>query len=1334
MNLKVNTRLAACMFVLFLGLGGTVRALSPDEVVVVISKNSLKSQEVGHYYAQSWDIPGRNIIYVDWPTNRMGDGTSVPTGGEVHSKLKVPIDAAIAGLGTEINAIVLSWDLPYSMSTNSGLYGVQGYLSSGGISGANQYYNRLGTAYRSSAQGNQRMVFHLFGYDVKLIKAMIDRGVAGDQSRPAGTIYFQPCDGWTDLGSGSSPQGFRYPNSRTIAPELVAMGVNASRTNTTYNDENFAPNAHDIIGLLTGYGVSYTPIKNHLYTQISFRPGAIADHVTSGGGRIDCWTDSWHLNMNEWISLGATATYGTMAEPGATQARFPHPRMYLAFTHGACIGETYYSGLSYPDLSVFIGDPLCAPYAVRPSVSCSLADGAAFAGLQNVSISAVTARRGAGIGRIRVLVDDAPLQTLSVPLYRAGDQVTLTFGSATKTYTVPSGASQNSIISDLAALVNNDSSLPFTATTSAAEFPGALTLRNKSTAVSTPYGVTAAGQLQAMSVGNSTFAGLANGNPEMMSISFYGTPSTSDVVEVIITLGNGDEVKFSLKGSSVDTFRNSLVNAVNNNTRLKAVDGVSAETYSTYYVKLIARDVSQGHKLLARVNYGTAAIGAFQVSPTSQGTIGFVYLPLVGDRLALSVYLPDGTRRDVSATASGTNQFEFARAVADAIRADAVLAGTNGVVVSCGTNSSVGSSIKLSGKLNHGTYGVEGQLTKQPGSTLAVNGISTLAQFNKPSAFSVSSNAVAGLGRVFISPGATSRTENITLDGAAIGEGWHRMRIVVEDSSILAISRSITSDFCVSSARIPVIRCANGDALPGACTSDAPVTVKISESFSSLEIFADGNLLGRINGAGPYMTNLNLSVYSQGSIDLQAVGTDAAGKKVRGPIQRTAIWKQTKILNVWPQAGSGLRDAAWIAFENAVNTNTANLARLKIMCNGVEAPTIRRVDTDNRVVRLEPVSALPAGECLLVVSPDFVDQAGNPVQAITHRWTPVNDATLIFSPRVGGVWQTRNIAAYSLSVVGLLRPEWSEGNGIMQYNGVTTQGEWADVRSGPYWVQGPANAPLEWSKYFQAVPYNSWTKFDASARITPKTMDKGGWYGNADVDNCGVKLAVGPNALIARSTGNGWQSFHELLFYTAKGLIKTQRFTYVNGTPLTLRLISDGTNITASVNGLKFASSAENVQGGTLQLVAKKTGACEFSNVSVLVPGVRPDPVIDNDNDGVGDAWEIANFGSTNSAAGVAGADADHDGMSNAAEFMAGTDPNNAASVFRVTDLAVVTNEQFTISWPSVAGRTYRVQRATNLLSGFVETLAWGIPATPPENTHAADMRADGGFVRVVVE
>ena len=126
--------------------------------------------------------------------------------------------------------------------------------------------------------------------------------------------------------------------------------------------------------------------------------------------------------------------------------------------------------------------------------------------------------------------------------------------------------------------------------------------------------------------------------------------------------------------------------------------------------------------------------------------------------------------------------------------------------------------------------------------------------------------------------------------------------------------------------------------------------------------------------------------------------------------------------------------------------------------------------------------------------------------------------------------------------------------------------------------------------------------------------------------------------------------------------------------------------------------------------------------------------IVDTDRNGLPDWWEQQYFGhltgtSTNT-------DADHDGLNNLAEFLAGTNPTNANSNLGVKILSVSKSNTVSVAWASVAGKTYWVERATNLTGGFHTVIQTNIAATAPTNTITDTNLLSGKirFYRVGVE
>jgi hypothetical protein len=83
--------------------------------------------------------------------------------------------------------------------------------------------------------------------------------------------------------------------------------------------------------------------------------------------------------------------------------------------------------------------------------------------------------------------------------------------------------------------------------------------------------------------------------------------------------------------------------------------------------------------------------------------------------------------------------------------------------------------------------------------------------------------------------------------------------------------------------------------------------------------------------------------------------------------------------------------------------------------------------------------------------------------------------------------------------------------------------------------------------------------------------------------------------------------------------------------------------------------------------------------------------------------------------------DSDGDGLNNWQEYLAGTNPTNTSSVFKITSGQAMPGGQFVLRWLSVSNRLYDVMRGTNPAAGagaFVPVPgATDLPGDPPQNT-----------------
>ncbi len=130
---------------------------------------------------------------------------------------------------------------------------------------------------------------------------------------------------------------------------------------------------------------------------------------------------------------------------------------------------------------------------------------------------------------------------------------------------------------------------------------------------------------------------------------------------------------------------------------------------------------------------------------------------------------------------------------------------------------------------------------------------------------------------------------------------------------------------------------------------------------------------------------------------------------------------------------------------------------------------------------------------------------------------------------------------------------------------------------------------------------------------------------------------------------------------------------------------------------------------------------------------VRKIADVDSDDDGIPDWWMLAYFnhptGQSNDNS-LASDDADGSGFSNLQDYLAGTDPTNPNSTFRITNISISGND-VNVDWTTEPGKTNQLERSSVLgtnavwinvgspVVGAARRRAESIPAQPPIRPHS---------------
>jgi uncharacterized protein (TIGR03790 family) len=313
--------------------------LEPRDLAVVINEDDPISVKSGEYYAQRRGIPSENLVRVRFPYK-----DEVLSRGDFQ-RLKSEVDRLTP---SHVQAYALAWTTPYRVDcmsiTAAFTFGFDpAYCSRSkcGPTKASPYFNSPSRAPHQDLAMRPSMM--LAGQTYQDVKALIDRGVSADFTYPKGTGYL--------VNTKDKNRSVRS----VYFDEIVRVLGDAIKLERV--DADAIRSKRDVLFYFTG-AVSVPGLPS-----LQFRPGAIADHLTSTGGAL---TSSKQMSVLRWLEAGATGSYGTVVEPCNHLAKFPHPGVVMArYAEGATLLEAYWKGVAWPGEGVFVGEPLARPFAPR---------------------------------------------------------------------------------------------------------------------------------------------------------------------------------------------------------------------------------------------------------------------------------------------------------------------------------------------------------------------------------------------------------------------------------------------------------------------------------------------------------------------------------------------------------------------------------------------------------------------------------------------------------------------------------------------------------------------------------------------------------------------------------------------------------------------------------------------------------------------------------------------------------------------------------------------------------------------------------------------------------
>lgn len=159
---------------------------------------------------------------------------------------------------------------------------------------------------------------------------------------------------------------------------------------------------HSLAAFFTGTATIGATIEGN-----EFLPGALVDNLTSYGAVPENFADpsmERQVSIARWVARGVAGVHGTTDEP--LNSVFPARSLITQYVDGATLAEAFHRNL--PNVywhNLVLGDPMVAPYAVRPVVDVAgVAEGDTVTDARTVVVQATDAE-GFGVDSLALYRD-----------------------------------------------------------------------------------------------------------------------------------------------------------------------------------------------------------------------------------------------------------------------------------------------------------------------------------------------------------------------------------------------------------------------------------------------------------------------------------------------------------------------------------------------------------------------------------------------------------------------------------------------------------------------------------------------------------------------------------------------------------------------------------------------------------------------------------------------------------------------------------------------------------------------------------------------------------------